>query len=64
MTEPDADTAFAALHGHTYARLTTFRKNGEGVASAMWFALEGGQLYIATPANTGKVKRLRTTRGR
>lgn len=45
--------------GCKYINLETFRKNGEGVRTPLWFAEEGGILYARTFEKTGKVKRLR-----
>ncbi|NWF79941.1 MAG: PPOX class F420-dependent oxidoreductase [Chloroflexi bacterium] len=52
-------TVFPQLQGHTYISLTTFRKSGEGVATPVWFANDGDRLFIVTPQNSGKVKRIR-----
>ena len=49
----------AALNGHRYCRLTTFRRSGTAVATPVWFALADGRLYIVTQQGSGKVKRLR-----
>jgi len=45
--------------GEKYVNLETFRKNGEGVKTPVWFAEEGGELYVRTFSKMGKVKRLR-----
>lgn len=45
--------------GHKYINLETFRKNGEGVRTPLWFAEEDGVLYARTFEKTGKAKRLR-----
>ncbi|MFB7514893.1 PPOX class F420-dependent oxidoreductase [Streptomyces sp. NPDC056144] len=42
-----------------YVSLTTFRKNGTGVATPVWYAVEGSELYAWTRADSWKVKRLR-----
>jgi PPOX class probable F420-dependent enzyme len=52
---------FAALRGHGYLRLATFRKSGVPVATPVWFAHDGSRLVITTAVNAGKVKRLRHT---
>jgi uncharacterized protein len=52
---------FAALRAENYASLTTFRKNGVAVATAMWFAQESDIIYIYTSSTAGKVKRIRHT---
>ncbi|MFE5481558.1 PPOX class F420-dependent oxidoreductase [Streptomyces sp. NPDC056527] len=45
-------------HGR-YVSLTTFRKNGTGVATPVWYAVEGDELYAWTRTDSWKVKRLR-----
>ncbi|MFF5389251.1 PPOX class F420-dependent oxidoreductase [Streptomyces sp. NPDC013012] len=45
-------------HGR-YVSLTTFRKNGTGVATPVWYAVEGSELYAWTRTDSWKVKRLR-----
>jgi PPOX class probable F420-dependent enzyme len=64
-------TAFAALHGHKYLNLETFRKNGTGVRTPVWFAAEPEngpeksgasppqKLYVYSTADSGKAKRIR-----
>ncbi|MFE3021738.1 PPOX class F420-dependent oxidoreductase [Streptomyces sp. NPDC059256] len=42
-----------------YLSVTTFRKNGTGVATPVWFAEDGGKLYAWTRTDSYKVKRLR-----
>ncbi|AVH94704.1 hypothetical protein GCM10010497_19120 [Streptomyces cinereoruber] len=42
-----------------YVSLTTFRKNGTGVATPVWYAVEGSELYAWTRTDSWKVKRLR-----
>lgn len=42
-----------------FVSLTTYRKNGEGVATPVWIAPALGGLVVTTPAGSGKVKRLR-----
>ncbi len=41
--------------------LTTYRKNGEAVATPVWFAQIGDKLYVYSDADAGKIKRLRHT---
>jgi len=45
--------------GQRYIALETFRRNGEGVRTTVWFVEEGGRLYIWTIATSGKAKRIR-----
>lgn len=42
-----------------YVSLTTFRKDGTPVATPVWAAAEGGELYIWTRSDSWKVKRIR-----
>lgn len=48
-----------AFCGEKYLNLETFRKDGRGVKTPVWFAEEGGELYARTFSKMGKVKRLR-----
>ena len=48
-----------------YLSLATFRRNGAEVATPVWFAARGGDLYVFSAGDAGKVKRLRnSTRAR
>ena len=47
------------IHGQKYISLTTFRKNGAGVATPVWFGEEGDKLYVMTRSDMGKTKRIR-----
>ncbi len=42
-----------------YLNLETFRKNGNGVKTPVWFVADGGTLFVRTGAASGKVKRIR-----
>ncbi len=50
---------FDALEGHSYARLTTFRRDGRAVSTPVWFAILDDRLHIFTDKESGKVKRIR-----
>lgn len=43
----------------SYLNLQTFRKNGAGVKTPVWFVQEDGALFVVTEASSGKVKRIR-----
>jgi uncharacterized protein len=47
------------VHGQKYISLTTFRKNGAGVATPVWFGEDGNKLYVMTRSDMGKTKRIR-----
>jgi uncharacterized protein len=49
----------AAIHNQKYISLITFRKNGAGVATPVWFGEDGGKLYVMTRSDMGKTKRVR-----
>ncbi|MGB7341561.1 MAG: PPOX class F420-dependent oxidoreductase [Phototrophicaceae bacterium] len=51
--------ASAALKDEQYFSLTTFRKNGNPVATPVWFAEVEGHFYVKTQADSWKVKRIR-----
>ncbi|MEU3051572.1 PPOX class F420-dependent oxidoreductase [Streptomyces sp. NPDC006984] len=45
--------------GARYVSLTTYRRDGTPVATPVWFAVEGGELFVWTRTDSWKVKRLR-----
>ena len=49
------------LSGHTYINLETYRRNGQPVATPVWFTFDDNNniIYVITRTETGKVKRLR-----
>ncbi len=47
------------FQGHKYITLETFKKDGTGVKTPLWFVEKDGILYMRTPMNTWKVKRIR-----
>lgn len=53
--------AFDHLEKERFISLMTFRRSGEGVATPVWFALDGSQIVVGTFGNSGKAKRLRHT---
>jgi uncharacterized protein len=48
----------ARLGNEKFVSLTTFKRNGDTVASPVWIARDGDQLLASTPADTWKVKRI------
>lgn len=62
----DASASFASLQGHKYLNLETFRKNGQGVRTPVWFAAEPATgvpqtLYVYSTTDSGKAKRIRNS---
>lgn len=54
-----SDLKRKAFGNQAYLSLETFRKNGQGVPTPVWFAESNGVFYITTIDNSGKVKRIR-----
>jgi PPOX class probable F420-dependent enzyme len=52
---------FAELARSTFVLLTTYRRNGDAVATPVWVAPDGERLLVTTGASSGKVKRLART---
>lgn len=42
-----------------YLSITSYRRDGSGVATPVWFVTEGGRLLVMTGRDSGKVKRIR-----
>ena len=51
-------TQWDGLSSQPYLNLETFRKNGAGVKTPVWFVQDGDHLYVRTIAGAGKVKRI------
>ena len=57
-----SEDKLAQFANQKYINLQTFKKDGTPVATPVWFAEDGGELYVYTLANSGKMKRLRNNR--
>jgi uncharacterized protein len=53
------DDPTTALGDERFVSLTTFKRNGDGVATPMWIGRDGTGLFVWTPADSWKVKRVR-----
>jgi PPOX class probable F420-dependent enzyme len=42
-----------------YVSLITYRRDGTPVATPVWLAVDGGELYTVSSSDAGKVKRIR-----
>jgi uncharacterized protein len=47
------------IHNQRYISLTTFRANGAGVPTPVWFGELNDKLYVMTRSISGKYKRIR-----
>jgi uncharacterized protein len=47
------------LSGQKYISLTTFKNDGTGVRTPLWFAENDGKLYVMTRNDSWKYKRIR-----
>lgn len=57
-SRPQAGAEMPVIPGK-YVSITSFRRDGTGVATPVWFVQEAGRLLIQTGASSGKVKRIR-----
>ena len=58
---PSVSGGFDALRGQKYCLIVTFKRDGTGVPTPIWFGLDdAGRLYFRTGADVAKVRRLRT----
>ena len=53
------DPKLAEFGGRKYISLETFKKNGQGVKTPVWFVLHENAFYVYTEADSWKVKRIR-----
>ena len=54
-----ADQKLAPFVGQKYVSIETFKKNGQGVKTPIWFVLHTNAFYVYTEADSWKVKRIR-----
>ncbi len=57
--ESTADRDLRARFPGKYLSLTSFKRDGTGVATPVWFADDNGRLLVKTDPNSFKVKRIR-----
>ena len=48
-----------ALAAQKFVSLTTYKKHGDAVATPMWVGRDGDHLFVWTPADSAKIKRVR-----
>ena len=53
------DPKLSQFAADKYISLETFRKNGQGVKTPVWFVLHNDAIYAYTEADSWKVKRIR-----
>lgn len=56
-----SDPKLAPFVDQKYISLETFKKNGQGVKTPLWFVLHDNAFYVYTEADSWKVKRIRNT---
>ena len=54
-----SENYFSNLDGESFMSITTFKRNGQGVATPVWFVVVENHLYLMTDAESWKVKRLK-----
>jgi uncharacterized protein len=57
VQRPSAD--LQALLPGRYLSVTSFKRDGTGVATPLWFVSDGGRLFALTDAHSAKVARIR-----
>jgi len=53
------ESTLAQFEDQNYLSLETFKKNGQGVKTPVWFVLHKNAFYVYTEADSWKVKRIR-----
>ena len=56
---PDQPAAAAPVFRGRYLSITSYKRDGRGVATPVWFVQRDGRLLVQTGASSGKVKRVR-----
>jgi len=53
------DGRLKQFEGKSFLNLVSFRRNGIGVKTPVWFIQNGATIYVRTVAGSGKVKRIK-----
>jgi uncharacterized protein len=53
------DNKLAQFAKQQFINVETYRRNGQGVPTPVWFVEDQGTLYVRTGDSSGKVKRIR-----
>jgi PPOX class probable F420-dependent enzyme len=56
---PYEPAAVAPVFRGRYLSITSYKRDGQGVATPVWFVQRDGRLLVQTDAASGKVKRIR-----
>jgi uncharacterized protein len=56
---PEGSADLEALFPGRYLSVTSFKRDGTGVATPVWFVSDGTRLYALTDARSAKVRRMR-----
>ena len=56
---PDRPAAVAPVFRGRYLSITSYKRDGRGVATPVWFVQRDGRILVETDAASGKVKRVR-----
>jgi uncharacterized protein len=56
---PHQPATAAPVFGGRYLSITSYKRNGQGVTTPVWFVQRDGRLLVETDAASGKVKRIR-----
>lgn len=59
LVTEDRAAGFGVLAGHAHALLVTYKRDGTGVPTPVWFARDDDRVYVWTEINAYKAKRLR-----
>ncbi len=54
-----ADAKLGEFVAEKYISIESFKRNGQGVKTPVWFVVHDGAFYVYTEANSWKVKRIR-----
>lgn len=59
MAVADISQVKSVLDGEQFISLTTYRKNGNEIATPVWFVQADDKIYVVTMRDAWKVKRIR-----
>jgi PPOX class probable F420-dependent enzyme len=59
ITAPRVPWSVSELSGHHFCSIVSWRRDGRGVPTPVWFAISGPRIVFRSAASDGKIKRIR-----
>ena len=63
VSAPRVPWSVSVLSGHHFCSVVSWRRDGRGVPTPVWFGVSGERIYVRSGGGDGKIKRIRREGG-